>query len=239
MGYVAYQRNHLQDTMPAPVSIIIPTLNAAHACGPTMLSAFYGVSSGLVCEVIIADGGSQDEIDTIADDLGANLLRCDSGRGTQLAAGARAARGDWLLFLHADTALSPDWVSAARKHMADHHDRPGYFALRFEAEGFAPWAVAAWANLRSALFGLPYGDQGLLVSRAVYNRAGGFDDIPLMEDVRLVRRLPRARRIGAVATTSADRFEADGWLRRGWRNLTTLMLYFAGVRPEDLAKRYP
>jgi hypothetical protein len=84
---------------------------------------------------------------------------------------------------------------------------------------------------------LPYGDQGLLVRRDVYDAAGGYDRIPLMEDVALARRLP-LRAIPAIAVTSAARYRRDGWLRRGWRNLSTLALWFAGVSPERLARRY-
>ena len=238
MRYVARQRNQIHGTMTAPISIIIPTYNSVQGLGPTLASVFEGVSSGLVCEVIFADGGSSDEIEKIAGDLGAELVRSAKGRGTQMAAGAQAAKGEWLLFLHSDTALSEGWAHDIRKHMVENYDRPGYFRLAFDADGFAPWFVSRWANLRAALFGLPYGDQGLLVSRVEYNRAGGFDDIPLMEDVRLVRRLSRPRRIKATATTSAERYETDGWFRRGFRNLTTLLLYFLGVQPEKLAKRY-
>jgi hypothetical protein len=100
--------------------------------------------------------------------------------------------------------------------------------------------IAGWANLRSALFALPYGDQGLLVSRALYDKTGGYRPIPLMEDVALVRRIGRRRlaRLRVAAVTSAARYATDGWLRRGWRNLTTLALYFLGVDPERLARRY-
>lgn len=238
MGYVARQRNQIHGTMTAPVSIIIPTLNSVQGLGPTLASVYEGVSSGLVCEVIFADGGSDDEIGKLAGDLGAELVRSPKGRGTQMAAGAKASRGEWLLFLHSDTALSEGWAHDIRKHMVECHDHPGYFRLAFDAKGFAPWFVSGWANIRAALFGLPYGDQGLLVSRLEYNRAGGFDNIPLMEDVQLVRRLPRPRRMGATAITSAERYQSDGWFRRGLRNLTILLLYFLGAPPENLAKRY-
>jgi hypothetical protein len=162
------------------------------------------------------------------------------GRGQQLAAGARAAHGDWFLFLHADTVLTPGWAEVIRSHIANGPQRAGYFALRFDAPGPMARLVAAWANLRSALFALPYGDQGLLVSRLLYRQTGGYRPIPLMEDVALVRRIGRWRlaRLGAVAVTSASRYGGDGWLRRGWRNLTTLALYFLGVAPERLARRY-
>ena len=98
--------------------------------------------------------------------------------------------------------------------------------------------VALWANLRSRL-GLPYGDQGLLISRDLYDIVGGYRDIPLMEDVALVRALKdKLRRIDATATTSAAKYQNQGWLKRGGRNLITLLQYFAGVDPEKLADRY-
>lgn len=154
-----------------------------------------------------------------------------------MAMGSQVASTPWMLFLHADTVLDANWPDAVRNHInADHG--VGYFRLAFDDTGFAAKLIARWANLRSQLFGLPYGDQGLLVSRLDYAQAGGFDDIPLMEDVGLVRRLPRARALAATATTSFDRYRRDGWMRRGTRNLTTLALYYLGINPEKLAKRY-
>jgi hypothetical protein len=176
----------------------------------------------------------------VAEAIGARLVRAPRGRGQQLAAGAQAARGAWLLFLHADTVLTPGWTAAVLAHIRDRPDRAGWFRLRFDAEGPMPRLVAGWANLRSVLLALPFGDQGLLVSRAVYRAAGGYPEIPLMEDVALARRLGRRRLsgIGAEAVTSAARYAQVGWLRRGWRHLTNQALYFLGVPPERLARRY-
>ena len=226
--------------MSAPLSVVIPTLNAADRIGPCLGALSEGLMSGLIHELIIADGGSQDTIAELADALGARLVTAPRGRGQQLAAGARAAHGDWFLFLHADTVLSPGWVAAARTHMDGGPQRAGYFSLRFDTPAPMARLVAGWANLRSALFALPYGDQGLLISRLLYRQARGYPAIPLMEDVALVRRIGRRQiaRLDAVAVTSATRYAADGWLRRGWRNLTTLALYFLGVSPERLARRY-
>jgi hypothetical protein len=226
--------------MSAPLSIVIPTLDAAERIGPCLGALNEGLMSGLIHELIIADGGSQDAVAELADALGARLVTAPRGRGRQLAAGARAAHGDWFLFLHADTVLPPGWAEVVRSHIDNGPQRAGYFALRFDTPATMGRLVAAWANLRSALFALPYGDQGLLVSRLLYRQTGGYRPIPLMEDVALVRRIGRRRlaRLGATAVTSASRYGADGWLRRGWRNLTTLALYFLGVAPERLARRY-
>jgi hypothetical protein len=99
--------------------------------------------------------------------------------------------------------------------------------------------VAAWANLRSDLFGLPYGDQGLVVRRSDYDRSGGYPDQPLMEDVALVRALKgKIRRLPAHAFTRADKYQQQGWLRRGAKNLGLLLRYFLGANPDDLARRY-
>jgi rSAM/selenodomain-associated transferase 2 len=226
--------------MTAPVSVVIPTLEAADRIGPCLGALGDALMDGVIHEVIIADGGSKDSILAIAEETGARVVFAPPGRGTQLAAGAAAARGAWLLFLHADTVLSPGWGAAALTHIRTCPDRAGYFALQFNAPGPAARTVASWANLRAALLGLPYGDQGLLVSRVLYDRSGGYPDMPLMEDVALVRRIGRRRltRLGAAAVTSAARYGRDGWLRRGWRNLTTLALYFLGADPDWLARRY-
>jgi rSAM/selenodomain-associated transferase 2 len=226
--------------MTAPVSVVIPTLDATSGIGPCLRALGDAVLEGVVHEVIVADGGSSDAIAEIAEAAGARLITAPKGRGPQLAAGARAARGDWLLFLHADTVLSAQWSAAVLAHIQTRPGTAGYFTLRFDRSGTMAGIVAAWANLRAAIFALPYGDQGLLVSRVLYTQAGGYPEIPLMEDVALVRRIGRRRlaRLGAEAVTSATRYSANGWLRRGWRNLTTLTLYFLGVTPERLARRY-
>jgi len=226
--------------MTAPVSVVIPTLQAADRIGPCLGTIGEAVTEGVIREVVISDGGSSDDIAEIAEELGARLVTGPPGRGRQLAAGAEAARGEWLLFVHADTVLPSDWGAAVLAHIANRPGKAGYFALGFDTGGLPARLVAAWANLRSALLALPYGDQGLLVNRALYRHAGGYPVIPLMEDVALVRRLGRGRLapLGGTVGTSAARFVAEGWLRRGWRNLTTLALYFAGVSPERLARRY-
>jgi rSAM/selenodomain-associated transferase 2 len=225
--------------MSAPVSVIIPTLNAADRLGPTLGAIAEALFEGLIREVILTDGGSNDAIAEVAEASGARLITSPAGRGSQLIAGAVAARGDWFLFLHADTVLQEGWIEAMRSHVSLGPGNAGYFRLRFNSAHPLARLFETWANLRSRMAGLPYGDQGLLIHRALYTRVGGYPAIPLMEDVALARRLSgKLRGLDAVALTSAERYEADGWLTRGWRNLTTLMLYLMGRPPEELAKRY-
>jgi rSAM/selenodomain-associated transferase 2 len=224
--------------MPAPLTVIIPTLNTANTLGPCLGSVYLGVSAGLVHQVIFADSGSTDAIAEIADKTGADIVRCAPGRGIQLATAAKRARSEWLLILHADTVLPADWADVVFAHL-NSSQKAGYFHLKFDAAGMAPRLVAGWANLRSRIFGLPYGDQGLLVSQSLYSRVGGYPLIPLMEDVAIARRLRgELMALNATVTTSASRYRRDGWLRRGAGNIVTLLLYFLGKSPADLAKRY-
>jgi hypothetical protein len=160
-----------------------------------------------------------------------------ASRGGQLRRGAGVASGEWLLFLHADSRLPPGWSTMVADHMQT--GGPAHFRLRFDRGGIAPRMVSLWANLRSSLFSLPYGDQGLLISRGTYDAVGGYRDIPLMEDVAMSRALGRRLRMLPMAvTTSAARYGRDGWLRRGMSNFVLLARYFAGADPERLAKRY-
>lgn len=223
--------------MAAPVSVVIPTLEAADGIGPCLAALAEALTEGLIRELILSDGGSGDGIEAVADAAGARLLVGAPGRGGQLARGAAAARGEWLLFLHADTVLSRGWPDAVRRHMVEAPEAAGWFRLRFDDPGPAAAWTAGWANWRSARLGLPYGDQGLLVRADVYRRAGGHPDQPLMEDVALARRLA-LRPLDAVAVTSAARYRQAGWARRGARNLSTLALWALGASPERLARRY-
>lgn len=224
--------------MPAPLTVVVPTLNAEAALRELLPDVFAGVAAGLVREVILTDGGSADETCRLAEAVGARLVAGPAGRGGQLRRGCEDARGEWLLVLHADTRLPEAWVEVVEAAMAE-PDKAHAFRLSFRAEGLAPRVVAAWANLRSRFFGLPYGDQGLLITRDLYRAVGGYPEIPLMEDVALVRALRgRIALLPASVTTSAERYRAEGWIRRGGRNLRTLARYLAGAPPERLARDY-
>lgn len=225
--------------MPAPLTVIIPTLNALAVLGPTLAALAEGLEAGLIAELIISDGGSHDDIATVADLAGAVLLTNPPGRGAQLAAGAEQARGTWLLFLHADTVLQPGWTQAVVAHIAQFNDQAAYFQLKFDEKRPAAHLIAGGANLRSRWLGLPYGDQGLLISRDLYQQVGGVPALPLMEDVALARCLRgRLRALEAVAQTSAARYQRDGWVKRPARNLWLLTRYFLGADPEKLARAY-
>jgi rSAM/selenodomain-associated transferase 2 len=225
--------------MRAPLSIVIPTLNAADELPATAEALMAGTTAGLVRELIISDGGSSDATVQVARELGAVIVSGEAGRGGQLSRGVAAASGEWVLLLHADTQLGANWHMVAFEHITHHPDTAGWFRLQFRSQGIGARLVAGGANLRARALGLPFGDQGLLVSRAVLEQAGGVPEIPLMEDVALARALKgRLRGLDCAALTSAVRYERDGWLRRTIRNLGTLIRYFLGTSPEVLKKRY-
>jgi rSAM/selenodomain-associated transferase 2 len=216
------------------ITVVIPALDAAGSLGPC-LEAVREAD-----EVVVVDGGSGDGTVALAESHGARVVRAGPGRGVQLAAGARVASGDWLLFLHADTKLAPGWRAAAERHMARRPGKSACFRFRLDAGEWQARLVEAGVALRVRLMGLPYGDQGLLVSRRLYDEVGGYRTLPLMEDVDLVRRIGggRIERLAIDATTSAERWRRRGWLRRSGRNLLCLTLYRLGMSPERVARLY-
>ncbi len=222
--------------MPAPISVVVPTLNAEKHLSDCLMSLMPGVEAGLIRELIVSDGGSTDATVEIARGWGAEVIEGTPSRGGQLARGCAAAQGRWLLVVHADSRLLADWVGPVVEHLES--NKAGWFRLAFNGGGLAGRFVAGWANLRSR-FGLPYGDQGILLPAALYVRVGGYPNQPLMEDVALARAL-KGHLIGleATAVTSAARYKKQGWLRRGGRNLLTLVRYFWGASPQKLADSY-
>lgn len=226
--------------MPAPLSIIIPALNAGADLPMCLDSLLPGLSVQLIREVIAVDGGSVDQTRRIAEGAGCTIIDSPPGRGKQLIAGANAARGDWLLFLHADTALSRDWAERVDAHITERPTNAAAFTLAFRSDAREATWLAARANRRARLLGLPYGDQGLLISRRHYNEVCGYPDQPLMEDVAIIRAIGKRRLtiLSAEARTSATKYERDGWRKRAYRNAWLLMRYRLGAAPEKLARIY-
>lgn len=223
--------------MRAPIAVIIPTFNAEETLPTCLQGLMEGLEAGLVRELIISDGGSEDATGATAQAWGANVIHGPASRGGQLKRGCAAAQADWLLILHADTVLQPGWSKMVRAHL-HHPEKAAWFQLAFDEKGFGAAVVAGWANLRSR-FGLPYGDQALLISSALYTRVGGYPDMPLMEDVALARALKgKLTGLDVTAVTSAAKYADQGWLKRGARNLWTLIRYFAGADAHALASSY-
>jgi rSAM/selenodomain-associated transferase 2 len=223
------------------IAVIIPTLNAEAGIETTIGTLRHAPGSALA-QIIVVDAGSTDRTAERAKAVGARVIQATRpGRGAQMDQGARASTAAWLLFLHADTLLSPGWhtVAAALTAHPQAHDRAGYFRLAFDDPTPAARRLERIVRWRARL-GLPYGDQGLLISRAFYEGLGGFKPLPLMEDVDLVRRIGGRRLVGleAEALTSAARYQRDGWVTRPIRNTMILGLWFLGVPPAALRRIY-
>jgi rSAM/selenodomain-associated transferase 2 len=224
------------------LSIIIPTLNAAEHLPATLAALVPGAWEGLVKEVIIVDGGSTDATCKIAAEAGAIILPCEKGRGRQLARGASQARAAWLLFLHADTILDESWVLETKTFMAAPRSARRAAAFRFalDSRDDAARRVEWWVAQRCRVFKLPYGDQGLLISRSHYDAIGGFRPIDLMEDVDIVRRIGGRNLVmlNTRARTSAAKFLRDGYTKRAIRNLSLVARFYMGADPNELARVY-
>jgi len=216
-------------------SIIIPTLNSK--ADLTRLLAQIGNTD---FEIIVSDGGSRDGTLAVALDHNAKIAVGCPGRGWQLARGAKWANTDWLFFVHADSILPDHWAALIKDHIEKSPDKVGYFKFGLNTQGIRPRILEFLANLRTWFFGLPYGDQGLLISRSQYKAVGGFPDWELFEDVAIVRKIGRAglKKMPGTVLTNADKFEKRGYLKSWLRNVSLITRFTFGADPEKLAKVY-
>ena len=210
------------------ISVVIPALNEQPAIADALATAR---ADGV--ERILADGGSSDATVAIALEHGVEqVVRCEPGRARQMAAGSRAASGQALLFLHADTRLEPGWADAVRAALADAHVAGGAFRLRFASERRVFRALELGVRLRCRIGGLPYGDQALFVRRRTLESIGGVPEVPVMEDLDLVRGMKRHGRLALLpldAVTSARRHRAGGTLRTAARHSLGALGWSLGV----------
>lgn len=226
------------DPAPPPgVSVVIPARNEAAALPATLASVFAGLPPG--GEVIVVDDGSTDGTAALAAGLGARVVRGAPGRGPQLIAGAAAAAGKALLFLHADTRLPVHWAGAVARTLDDPAVRLGAFTLRIDRPGrgyrLIEWGVAR----RCRRHALPYGDQALFMRARDYRAVGGFPDWPCFEDVALVKAL---RRTGPVVVceqavvTSGRSWAEHGRTKTTVVNWLSIQAFRLGVRPRRIAR---
>jgi rSAM/selenodomain-associated transferase 2 len=215
------------------LSVVIPALDEAERIAGAVASA-----RAPDVEVIVVDGGSSDATRALAGAAGAHVIRCGRGRARQLDAGARAACGDALLFLHADTRLPQGYADAALRALSDARVAGGAFRLRFEERTRGLRWIERIARLRVRLFGLPYGDQALFLRRETLEAIGGVPQVPILEDLDLVRALKRRGRLALLreeAVTSARRHLAGGPWRIALRHLAIALGGSLGVDRARLA----
>jgi rSAM/selenodomain-associated transferase 2 len=221
------------------LSVIIPVLNEADHIVPA-LQALAPLRTR-DAEIIVVDGGSTDDTAALATPLADFAITNARGRATQMNTGAAIARGDVLLFLHADTRLPPDADRLVLDALAESERAWGRFDVSIESTHPLLPIVATFMNARSRLTGIATGDQAMFVTREAFNAVGGFPEIALMEDITLARCLKRISPplcLHARVTTSGRRWERRGVLRTILLMWRLRLAYFFGAKPEELARRY-
>jgi rSAM/selenodomain-associated transferase 2 len=223
---------------PQTISVILPVIDEADE----ITSALAGtLDSPYVEERIVVDGGSRDGTEERARASGARVVTSPPGRSRQMNAGARASRGDILLFLHADTRLPPGFEHHVREILERPDTVAGAFRLGIDSPFWGLWVIEWLANFRSVCMEMPYGDQAIFIEALRFHRLGGFPEIPIMEDFSFIRRLRREGRIGIApvsVTTSARRYDRLGFWRTTGINQLMILTYLMGFSPDRLARWY-
>jgi rSAM/selenodomain-associated transferase 2 len=226
----------LSSSMPK-ITVVIPTLEEEENIG-ACLAAFDGQEGPL--EIIVADGGSSDRTVAIAAQTpGVRVVQAPRGRGAQMNAGARAAGGEILWFVHADCLASSGAAAAIRRALSRDGVSGGVFRFALAGDRRAYRLVEWGVRARCRLRGLPYGDQGIFVRRALFEALGGYRETPILEDLYLVRALRRRGRLVMLPDamhTSSRRYARDGLLRTVARHQMLLLAERLGVSPDGLAR---
>lgn len=219
------------------ISIIIPTLNEA----ANIKQAIATTQPSTNIEVIVVDAGSQDDTVAIADSLGIKVILSTPGRAVQMNAGAAVAKGEILLFLHADTHLPLGFDDMIRTSLQQPGIVAGAFTLQIAAPLLALRLVEWGVKWRSHFLQIPYGDQAIFITKAIFQEMGGFPELPIMEDFELIRRLKRIGKIAILPTpvvTSARRWLKKGIFQTTLINQIVIIGYLFGVPPQRLRNWY-
>jgi rSAM/selenodomain-associated transferase 2 len=219
------------------ISVVVPMLNEERTIA-ALLRALMQLKPH---ELILVDGGSSDGTRAICREFNVEVLTSLRGRAAQMNYGARQATGDVLLFLHADTRLPPTAFDDIRDALGDGRCVGGRFDIQLDGDHWMLRVISAMISLRSRLSKVGTGDQGIFVRREVFQRMGGFPEIPLMEDIAFCRALKRLGEVACLRSkviTSARRWESDGVWRTIFRMWLLKSLYLMGVSPARLKKFY-
>jgi len=223
------------------LSIVIPVLNEADRIN-SLICHLQMQSSENFYEIIVVDGDPRGTTVKVIHDSKVISIKADQGRARQMNAGAAIAGGEVLLFLHADTLLPPKALNKISKVLENMKYVGGAFSLGIDSDRLLLKIVAARASMRSRINRIPYGDQAIFIRKSYFNKIGGFKDIPLMEDVDLMRRIKKRGDMIYIfrdqVMTSPRRWEKEGVVYTTIRNKVLVSLFFLGVGPEKLLKYY-
>ncbi len=222
-------------------SIIVPVLHESERIN-RLIDHLYSLRPRGACEIIVVDGSPEsDTIDAIRTEQVVKI-KADRGRARQMNAGAAVAKGDILIFLHADTEPPLAAFAGIASVMGQGRYVGGAFQLGIQSKKFVYKALTWWVSIRCRITGIPYGDQAMFIAKDYFNRTGGYRDIPLMEDVELMRRIKKQG--GKICVlpdrvmTSPRRWEEEGFIYVNLRNTLLLILYLLGAAPERLVRFY-
>ena len=222
-------------------SIIIPVINEQETIRP-LLESLRQQAGIRQCQIIVVDGDPEGSTLRVIDDPAVTQLTSARGRGLQMNRGAEEARGDILVFLHADTLLPPGSLSLIDRTLKDPRYVAGAFNLQIASARPVLRLIARTANLRSRVTRVPYGDQAIFIDRDYFRRMGRFREIPIMEEVDLLRRIRRRGDriciLREAVLTSPRRWEEEGPLYTTLRNQLLILLFGLGIKPEKLAQLY-
>lgn len=219
------------------LSIVIPTFNEEYSISRT-LDATTSIAAPV--EIIVVDGGSHDKTARLVRSCGVKFVESERGRGKQMHAGACAAQGTVLWFLHADTIPPPDAVKHILESLRDPGIVGGSFNVRFDSPRLSAHCLA-WFYRQLKTVGLCYGDSAIFVRREAYERSGGFKSLPIFEDLDFLRRLKRTGKfvhLSSTVITSGRRFEGGKFISTFIRWIALQLLYWMGVNPRRLARLY-
>ena len=222
------------------VCAVIPTLNSQ-----THLPILLAQLIEEIGRIVVSDGGSMDQTLTRAADYKVQFVHGFKGRGSQLARGAKwAGSAQWYLFIHCDSRLPANWAKLVQKHIERFPEKAAFFQFGADTPMWQGRLMEFIVGLRNIFWHLPYGDQGLLISKEMYEALGGYNDIPLFEDVDLIERFKtqfgprRLRRLGAQIQTDVSAYKRDGFRERTLRNFRLWKAYKAGENIESLNQTY-
>ncbi len=222
------------------ISIVVPTYNESAIIEGTLNSLIQAISAE--DEVIVVDGMSEDNTREVVGGFpGVILISSPRGRAVQMNAGAKIAKGEYILFLHADVLINESCISVLRNRTRNTEVKWGWFSIRLDSPRFIFRVLETGANLRNRLTGIPLGDHGIFAKKDVFHEIGGFPEIPIMEDLEFIRKIriiSKGVEIKSPIKTSVRRFEKSGIVRTFFRMWILRTLYYLGLPPERLTRYY-